>query len=556
MPFNNKDTIIYNAVDYLRLSKEDGDKAESDSIANQRDLITNFVKSMPEIRLCSERIDDGFSGVDFNRPAFNLMMEDIKAGRINCIIVKDLSRFGRNYIEAGRYIERIFPFLGVRFIAINDGYDSAKEKSTSDDIIIPFKNLVNDAYCRDISVKIRSQLEVKRKNGEFIGSFAVYGYMKSAENKNQLVIDPYAAKIVRDIFAWKLDGLSQQGIADRLNEISEPSPMEYKRLSGLNFATSFQVDPKAKWTAVAVGRILKNPIYAGHLVQGKESTPNYKIKQRFMKPEDKWVWVENTHEPIIPQEVFDTVNRVLAQDTRIAPDGETVYPFSGLLFCADCKSGMVRKTVPAGGKKYAYYYCSKNKAGDGCSTHCISEKVLEKAVLKALQNHIASILNIERILRYIDTLPMQQEEIRKIDTQLLMKQEEIEKYKNLKVSIYEDLKSGIIDADEYREFKEIYGKRCEEAEKAAQRLKQDIALILAGKGANSVWIEAFKKNRNITELSRKVVVSLIEWVNIYSDNRVEIRFRYQYEYERALFFAENTKDLITTASPAPIKGVV
>ncbi|MDN5290493.1 MAG: site-specific recombinase [Anaerophaga sp.] len=556
MPFNNKDTIIYNAVDYLRLSKEDGDKAESDSIANQRDLITNFVKSMPEIRLCSERIDDGFSGVDFNRPAFNLMMEDIKAGRINCIIVKDLSRFGRNYIEAGRYIERIFPFLGVRFIAINDGYDSAKEKSTSDDIIIPFKNLVNDAYCRDISVKIRSQLEVKRKNGEFIGSFAVYGYMKSAENKNQLVIDPYAAKIVRDIFAWKLDGLSQQGIADRLNEISEPSPMEYKRLSGLNFATSFQVNPKAKWTAVAVGRILKNPIYAGHLVQGKESTPNYKIKQRFMKPEDKWVWVENTHEPIIPQEVFDTVNRVLAQDTRIAPDGETVYPFSGLLFCADCKSGMVRKTVPAGGKKYAYYYCSKNKAGDGCSTHCISEKVLEKAVLKALQNHIASILNIERILRYIDTLPMQQEEIRKIDTQLLMKQEEIEKYKNLKVSIYEDLKSGIIDADEYREFKEIYGKRCEEAEKAAQRLKQDIALILAGKGANSVWIEAFKKNRNITELSRKVVVSLIEWVNIYSDNRVEIRFRYQYEYERALFFAENTKDLITTASPAPIKGVV
>ncbi|WP_395547450.1 MULTISPECIES: recombinase family protein [unclassified Lacrimispora] len=555
MPLN-KEITIYNAVDYLRLSKEDGDKTESDSISNQRDLITNFVKSMPEIRLCSERIDDGFSGVDFNRPAFNLMMEDVRAGRINCIIVKDLSRFGRNYIEAGRYIERIFPFLGVRFIAINDGYDSAKEKSPSDDIIIPFKNLVNDAYCRDISVKIRSQLDVKRKNGEFIGSFAVYGYMKSAENKNKLVIDSYAAKIVRDIFAWKLDGLSQQGIADRLNEISEPSPMEYKRFLGLNFATSFQVNPKAKWTAVAVGRILKNPIYAGHLVQGKESTPNYKIKQRFMKPEDKWVRVENTHEPIIPQEVFDTVNRVLAQDTRIAPDGEAVYPFSCLLFCADCKSGMVRKTVPAGGKKYAYYYCSKNKAGDGCTTHCISEKVLEKAVLQALQNHIASILDIERILRYIDTLPMQQEEIRKIDTQLLMKQEEIKKYKNLKVSIYEDLKSGVIDADEYREFKVIYGKKCEEAEKAAERLKQDIALILAGKGANSVWIEAFKKNRNITELSRKVVVSLIEWVNIYSGSRVEIRFRYQYEYERTLFFVENAKDLIASASPIPIKGVV
>ncbi len=547
MPLS-KETIVYNAAGYLRLSKEDGDKTESDSISSQRDLIANFVKSTPEIFLCSERIDDGFSGVDFNRPAFNLMMEDVKAGRINCIIVKDLSRFGRNYIEAGRYIERTFPFLGVRFIAINDGYDSAKERTQSDEIIIPFKNLVNDAYCRDISVKIRSQLDIKRKKGEFIGSFAVYGYLKSEENKNQLVIDPYAAKIVRDIFAWKLEGLSQQGIADRLNEISEPSPMEYKRLSGLHFATSFQVKPTAKWTAVAIGRILKNPIYAGHLVQGKESTPNYKIKQRVLKPEDKWIRVENTHEPIISQEVFDTVNRVLAQDTRIAPDEETVYPFSGLIFCADCKSGMVRKIVPAGGKRYAYYYCSKNKAGDGCSTHCISEQILEKAVLQALQNHIASILDIEQILSFINTLPMQQEEIRKIDTQLLMKQEEIEKYKNLKVSVYEDLKSGVIDAEEYREFKDIYGKRCEEAQQAAERLEQDRNTILAGKGANSIWVEDFKRNRNITELSRKVMVSLIEWIHVYPGNRVEIRFRYQYEYERALLFAENAKKLIAEPS--------
>lgn len=552
----NKETIIYNAALYLRLSKEDGDKTESDSIRSQRDLIANFVKSMPEIRICSERIDDGFSGVDFNRPAFNLMMEDVKAGLVNCIIVKDLSRFGRNYIEAGRYIERIFPFLGVRFIAVNDGYDSAKERTQSDEIIIPFKNLINDAYCRDISIKIRSQLDIKRKKGEFIGSFAVYGYLKSEENKNQLVIDPYAAKIVRDIFAWKLDGLSQQGIADRLNEISEPSPMEYKRFLGLNFATSFQVNPKAKWTAMAIGRILKNPIYAGHLVQGKESTPNYKIKQRIMKPEDKWIRVENTHEPIIAQEIFDTVNRVISQDTRIAPDEETVYPFSGLIFCADCKSGMVRKTVPAGGRKYAYYYCSRNKAGDGCTTHCISEKVLEKAVLQALQNHIASILDMEQILRYIDTLPMQQEEIRKIDTQLLMKQEEIEKYKNLKVSIYEDLKSGLIDVDEYREFKDIYGKKCAEAGKAAELLRQDITLILAGKGANSIWMEAFKKNRNITELSRKVIVSLIEWINVYPGSRVEIRFRYQYEYERTFVFAQNAKELIMAPSNVSIQEVV
>ncbi|MFR5047348.1 MAG: recombinase family protein [Faecalispora sporosphaeroides] len=555
MPFS-EGAIIYHAAGYLRLSKEDGDKTESDSISNQRDLIANFVKSTPEIRLCSERIDDGFSGVDFHRPAFHLMMEDVKAGRINCIIVKDLSRFGRNYIEAGRYIERIFPFLGVRFIAINDGYDSAKERTQSDEIIIPFKNLINDAYCRDISVKIRSQLDIKRKKGEFLGTFAVYGYLKSEEAKHQLVIDPYAAEIVRDIFAWKLEGLSQQGIADRLNDIGEPSPLEYKRFLGMNFATGFQVNPKAKWTAVAIGRILKNPVYAGHLVQGKESTPNYKIKQRVLKPENQWIRVENTHKPIIAQEVFDTVSRVLMQDTRIAPDEETVYPFSGLIFCADCRSGMVRKTVPAGGKRYAYYYCSKNKAGCGCTTHCISERILEKAVLKAVQNHIASILNVERILRTIDTLPMQREEIRKIDTQLLMKQEEIQKYKTLRASVYEDLKSGVLDAEEYREFMGIYGKKCEEAQQAAERLKQNKSTILAGKEANSIWVEAFKKNRNIAGLSRKLVVSLIEWIHVYPGSRVEIRFRYQSEYERAQLFAENAEKQIAEPSQIARREVV
>lgn len=555
MPFS-EGAIIYHAAGYLRLSKEDGDKTESDSISNQRDLIANFVKSTPEIRLCSERIDDGFSGVDFHRPAFHLMMEDVKAGRINCIIVKDLSRFGRNYIEAGRYIERIFPFLGVRFIAINDGYDSAKERTQSDEIIIPFKNLINDAYCRDISVKIRSQLDIKRKKGEFLGAFAVYGYLKSEEAKHQLVIDPYAAEIVRDIFAWKLEGLSQQGIADRLNDIGEPSPLEYKRFLGMNFATGFQVNPKAKWTAVAIGRILKNPVYAGHLVQGKESTPNYKIKQRVLKPENQWIRVENTHKPIIAQEVFDTVSRVLMQDTRIAPDEETVYPFSGLIFCADCRSGMVRKTVPAGGKRYAYYYCSKNKAGCGCTTHCISERILEKAVLKAVQNHIASILNVERILRTIDTLSMQREEIRKIDTQLLMKQEEIQKYKTLRASVYEDLKSGVLDAEEYREFMGIYGKKCEEAQQAAERLKQNKSTILAGKEANSIWVEAFKKKRNIAGLSRKLVVSLIEWIHVYPGSRVEIRFRYQSEYERAQLFAENAEKQIAEPSQIARREVV
>lgn len=175
----NLNTKIYNADLYLRLSKEDGDKEESDSITNQKELIFEYLKSMEDIRIHEIRVDDGYSGVDSERPAFQQMLEDIKAGKVDCVITKDLSRFGRNHIEVGRYLEKIFPYLGVRFIAINDNYDSAMSDTQTDNIIIPFKNLINDAYCRDISIKIRSNLEVKRKKGDFVGAFAPYGYRKS-----------------------------------------------------------------------------------------------------------------------------------------------------------------------------------------------------------------------------------------------------------------------------------------------------------------------------------------------------------------------------------------
>ena len=173
---NLKTDRIYHAAVYVRLSKEDGDKEESDSIVNQKELIRAFLEDKPDIEVCGEWADDGYSGADFERPNFQGMIREIEAGRIDCVVVKDLSRFGRNFVEAGRYIDQIFPALGVRFIAVNDGFDSAKGRTSSDRILIPFKNLINDAYCRDISVKVRSQLETKRKKGDFIGSFAVYGY--------------------------------------------------------------------------------------------------------------------------------------------------------------------------------------------------------------------------------------------------------------------------------------------------------------------------------------------------------------------------------------------
>jgi len=516
----------YNAAIYVRLSKDDGDKAESDSIVNQKELIKDYLKSMPEIHICSERVDDGFSGVDFLRPSFEAMMEDIKAGKINCVIVKDLSRFGRNYIEVGKYLENIFPFLGVRFISVNDQFDSANKRSDVEELILPFKNLMNDAYSRDLSVKIRSNLLVKRKNGDYIGNFVVYGYAKSPENKNKLIVDEYAAVVVRDIFKWKLEGLSGQAIADRLNAKGELSPMEYKRYCGLNFATTFKVSSKAVWTPKAVGRILSNLIYTGVLEQGKVTTPNHKLKNRINKAQEDWNVVDNNHEPIIRKEIFDVVAETLASDTRAAPKEKGVYLFSGKLFCADCKNTMVRKLVPSGGKKYAYYVCSTKKSGKGCTMHSTSEVELNDIVFSSIKNHIANILDIEELLKYVATLTPAEKETQKLYAGLTIREEEIKRYENLKLSVHEDFKDGILEKHEFAEFNALYTVKLNDARQAAVQLKTDIDIIASGKSESVRWIDEFKAHRNITELSRNVVVSLIKRIDIHEDGTTHITFMY------------------------------
>ena len=338
MYFNQKSIL---AADYLRLSREDGDKLESDSIRNQRSLINDFVKQHPEITLVDEYVDDGYSGTNFERPAFKRLLEDVKKKKINCIIVKDLSRFGRNYIETGRYLERIFPFMGVRFIAINDHYDSAEENDDKGRILIPFNNLINDTYCRDISMRVRSQLDVKRKNGQFIGSFAGYGFQKDPENKNHLIIDEYAAEIVRFIFNLKMGGYSSQRIATKLNEMGVLPPLEYKRSRGMKYNSGFRSGANPKWAVTTVNRILTNELNTGTRVQGKNRKINYKVKECRPVAEENWIRVEKTHEAIIAEEIFQYVQSLLELDTRTAPVEDSVYLFSGFLLCGDCGQNMV-----------------------------------------------------------------------------------------------------------------------------------------------------------------------------------------------------------------------
>ena len=521
---------VWNTCGYVRLSREDGDKDESNSITGQKDLIRDYLSHCPELRECGIKVDDGYTGSNFDRPAFQEMMAEVKAGKINCIVVKDLSRFGRNHLGVGEYLEQLFPFLGVRFIAINDHYDSLHSNVESDELVIPFKNLINEAYCRDTSVKTRSQLEIKRQRGDFIGSFAVFGYRKDPADHHRLLVDDYAADVVRDIFKWKLEGVSAGDIADRLTKDGIPTPLDYKRSQGMRYSTRFRVKEESVWSAGMVLRILKNPVYIGVLEQGRVTTPSYKVKRLVTKPREEWAIVENCHEPIIDRYDFESVQKVLALDTRTSVSGKAVELFSGMVYCGECGSSMVRKTVPSGKKKYVYYVCAGHKEHKNCSAHSLRNTALDEIVLEALKKYIRDVIDLSDLLELTDTAQLQQAGVRKLQVRLDKKREEIDRNQALLRSLYESLADGVIDRDEYQDLKKTYSRRRAEAEAQAEAIQEEMSRETANLSEGRGWMEQFRKHQNINALERSIIVTLIERILIFRDRRVEIVYRWQNEF--------------------------
>ena len=523
--------------EYLRLSRDDGDKLESDSIKNQRELIKEFLSQHQGLNLVDEYVDDGYSGTSYDRPAFKRLIEDVKSGKINCIIVKDLSRLGRNYIETGRYLEKIFPMMGVRFISVLDHYDSASLNNDADQIIVPFKNLINDAYCRDISTKIRSQLDVKRRTGKFIGSFACYGYMKNPKDVNHLLVDSYAADIVRLVFRLKLSGYNSQRIAEELNEMGVLPPAEYKRSKGFNYDCGYRTGNNPKWEVVSINRILSNEMYTGTMVQGINSKINYKIKQSRSVPKEQWVRVEQTHEAIVDKAVFDEVQRLLAFDTRTAPDKKEVYPFSGLVICGDCGQNMVRRRVTKNGKGYIYFHCSTYKGGKGCSAHLINAERLEQVVLEAIHSQIDLIVHAEEILKQIDRIPEEQMFIKTINAQIEELDVAIARYRSLKVQAYTDKLDEIITESEYKDINKRFSDKLDSATAQKKELLETKHRLLKNKIHLKPWVEEFKAYQNIQTLDRSVAVTLIDNITVYGKDKVFICFQHQDEIHEMMALA-------------------
>lgn len=523
----------YKATAYIRLSYTDDHSSESDSVSNQRKIIENFVERNPDIEVVSEKIDDGYSGIIFDRPAFKEMMQDVTDGNINCVIVKDLSRLGREYIETGRYLRRVFPAYGVRFIAITDSIDTAHD--SGDDLTVSVKNIMNEAYCRDISIKTRTSLDVKRRNGDFVGAFPVYGYMKAEDNKNLLVPDPYAARVVCDIFRMRLEGASASKIASELNRLGILSPLAYKKNNGLPYAKKGYADKAdCKWSATTIIRILQDETYTGTLVQGKQGTPHYKIKQMEQRPASEWVRVPDAHEALIARQDFELVQRIKGLDTRTSPKEDTVYLFSGILICGCCGGRMTRKTNRANGKEYHYYYCPTGKK-KGC-THpvMLKEGSLIDCVRDSLKAYIGNIASLEALLSGVDQSSINQALAKEYSDHISDNERRLEQVLEFKARLYESLVGGMLTKEEYASYKAKYTKQAEDIRESVRVLKEKLTEVLENRSERNRWISQFTQFSTLETLDRRAFIHMVQSIRVRGKKELDITFTHEDEYKKAL----------------------
>lgn len=538
---------------YIRLSREDGDdKDESNSVTSQDKILDELIydlrnSSNDEYVVYDTYIDDGFSGTDFNRPDFQRLLQDMKSGKINMVVVKDLSRLGRNYIESGNYIEQIFPLFNVRFVTKAEDIDSYYKPSTVNNVMVPFKNLMNDEYCRDISNKIILANNARKRNGQYLGSFPLYGYKKDPNDKYKLIIDEEPAEIVRLIYKLFLEGKGRVTITKTLNDMGVLNPTAYKqKVLGQNYVNSFNMEGNTLWCDTTVSHILKNEMYTGTLIQGKKKMISYKVHKQVDVPKENWIVVKNNHEPIIDMETFEKVQDIIKRDTRVKGDGTgEVSLFAGYIRCADCLRAMNKKSTNNKIKTYYYYVCNtyRKKKEGACTKHTIRSDYLEKIVLESIKLQIDLALEMEKMIQKINKSPTRNLYNANIEKLIQSKINELERTKKLKKAVYEDWKLGAITQEEYFEYKTSYENdtiNIEENIKYLQEEKKKYEEQILG---DNSWIDSLKQKRNITTLTRDIIVELIDCVYIHEGGNITIKFKFADEYNRILEYIKTNEEL-------------
>ena len=538
---------IWTVALYVRLSVEDGDKVESNSVVNQKQLLSDFLKENLNFNLYDFYVDDGYSGTDFERPAFKRLLEDMRNKKFNTIIVKDLSRLGRNYIEVGNYIEQIFPLFNIRFIAINDNIDSFKDPASVNNVIVPFKNLMNDQYSHDISNKIKSVLNMKKKRGEYVGSNVPFGYMRDPNNKNHLIIEQKEAEIVRLIFELTNKGYGQLEIAKKLDDMGILTPNAYRKKKKGIVETK-----KLNWSTRTIHDILRNQMYCGDTVQNKGYLLNYKIHKRMRREKENWEIVKDTHEPIIPRDIFERMQKTMtSRDRKQTKSGEMVF-FSGKLKCYACGRTMMfhQSTRTVKKKKYInnYYKCG-TYAKNGkkyCESHLIKETKLKELIFKAIKEEIKKVIDVDKVLNQIKNSGVQiAREIRKKSAKdnydkIDMEIKQIKAFKN---ALLEDFKLNILTEEEYREYLTQYDYQIMQLSKRKKFYNDEIKELDNANTENIEWIENFKKYKNVNNLTREMVNELINYIYIVDKNKIVVEFYFENEYDIIIDCLENDTKL-------------
>lgn len=510
---------IYDVGIYCRLSRDDNNgNLESMSIANQRQMLMDYVKEKGW-NLRETYIDDGWSGTNFDRPDFKRMLRDVESGKINCIVTKDLSRFGRNYVKTGYYTEEYFVEMGVRFIAVNDSIDTIHESND----IAPFQNILNEWYPKDISKKVRQVKKSSALQGKFMGSQAPYGYMKSPENKHVLLIDEYAAGIVRRIFREFCAGDSARMIGDRLTAEQIDSPRFYnsKRPGG----QTPKPNEVNNWGSTTVIQLMKNQVYIGNMVQGKRQVISFKTKKRRAVDPSRWIIVENTHEPVIDRVTWDTVQRRLNRGGhRVRKTKSDKLPdlstFSGILICADCGSKLAYKSLMLkDGSMIGKYVCSRYNNGgkSACSVHHIQESALIAFVLNDIRLH-ATLAAADRgriSRRLIDAVSKSKSGEGK---QLESRKQELESRQaaisSTIKSLYEDKCSGKLPETVFLSLLSDYTREQSGLGEKLQTLRSQLAEQQDAQCNVDEWLCLIASYMEITELDRPTVMALIETITI------------------------------------------
>ncbi len=537
---------------YIRLSKEDllRGRDESNSVINQRRLLEQYHQThLDEFYDGTEQdvyVDDGKTGTDTDREDFQRLLADVYSGRINCVIVKDLSRLSRNYTDAGNLIENLFVRLNVRFISLAEGVDSYRNPDSVSNIIVPITNVMNDQYCYQTSKKIRQVFDMKRRNGEFIGSYAPYGYVKDPNDKHALLVDPEAAEVVKSIFALFLSGMNKRGITYYLNDHGTLCPTAYKQQQGLKYnAPNAQGNPM--WSTITIDTILKNRVYVGDMVQGRQRVKSYKIHIQEKVPEEEWFIVENTHEAIIDRETFAKVQSLLKRDTRTAPKAKQLYLFSGFLKCADCGRAMSR--IASKGI-YVYYQCGtyKSLSKKACTMHSIKSDRLEAGVLFAIQQQVHLAITYSELVARINSAPLKKSKSKRLEDTIAAKEKELAKIMRYKQALYQDWKDGEITRNDYRHMSEDYEQQFEALTRIMQTLTAEQEQLENGVDAESPCLTAFLKYRNIDKLTREILGELIDHIKVYEGGNISVKFKYADEFRRIAEYIELNSPMVTGAA--------